>query len=754
MKSLQKIIGAAALCAVAGCNIDLGNLLGFGEPEPQIARLKPFASEDELKTFLVGQNNQPSRPGIDVFFEAEDTDAGGGLGGALSADGAAPPAAPSPNGADQGSGESGETGERNFSTTTEQEEGVQEADVIKNDGSHLYILSRDALRIVQAVPADALAESGAVELDGYGIDMYLVGDRVVTLTTPNEPVYLGRPVDDPAVSFIAPDFAYYRPQTEITVIDASDRANPQVVSTTRIDGSVNASRMIGDRLYVVMVNYPDVFVQPLLAAETQKRSFEDVDLNEILPDIAVRVGGTEVLRKNIAEFDDHFRPEAEDGLGLTSIVTFDVDAPQDYDAQTIVAYPANIYASASALYLTDTDYDFGGSLRETTDIYKFDFTESGIAQSAAGTVPGRVLNQYSMSEHAGFLRVATSKGAVFGPLGQTAPSTNNVYVLEQANDELQLAGRIEDLAPGETIFSARFIGDKGYLVTFEQIDPLFTLDMSNPRDPRMIGELKVPGFSTFITPMGENHLLTVGRHTDEQFGFANGVRLSIFDVSDFANPTLAHFEVIGEDGSAFSEAVYNPKAFSYFASGDLVALPVEVYGNRGGFIGPEPGFLLDVAEAEDGGSGSDASPPPPTDGGATDGGAADDEPVDVFVDLPAPEPVDQFRGLYVYRATPENGFEKLGEINSLVRDGDNPYYYGPQFIRGAFIDDKVYCATSDNVQAADVSDVSNVIATVLFPMPEFDDTPVPLPVDDGFVGGGEVADSNPVEEPADAPVAE
>lgn len=732
-RSLRNLVMGGSLLLLAawsGCGTNFAEWLGFrfGDAEPQVARLRAFTSEAELKNYLVGQNNSFSR-GIIVDFDS---------GESLAGDGAAPPNAPAPDA--NGAGGSDDSSTQDYSTTTEQEEGVQESDVVKSDGNYFYIISRNNLRIVDAVPADAMSETASFELNGYGYDLYLAGDRIIALTSPEQPVYLE---PDAPSALIAPDFAPYRPQVEITVIDANDRAKPQVLSRTRIDGYVNASRMIDDRLYLVIVNYPDAFVQPLLDGQ-ERREFADVSLSDILPDMSVEVNGTVVYRGNINSYDEHFRPEAEDGLGLTSLVTFDINAPKDYDAQTIVAYPANIYASTKALYLTDTAYDFNGDFRETTDIYKFDFTGTGIAQAATGTIPGRVLNQYSMSEYQGYLRVAATKAATFGPIGQTAPSSNYVYVLEQVNDELTLAGSIENLAPGETIFSARFIGTKGYLVTFERIDPLFTLDLSDPRDPKAVGELKVPGFSTFIVPMDENHLLTVGQDTDEAFGFANGVRLSVFDVSDFTKPVLAHHTVIGLDGSAYSDALWNPKAFTYFPEGDLVALPINYYAARE-FVGG----LVDVDEGSSGsgGSGSDgvesvepssnaAEPqpdaPPPADVPSNGEDPTDDPadpPVDVIIDLPAPEPIDSFSGLYVYHVTAAEGFKLRGRI-ATSSNSNGFYWYGPEFIRGAFIGDSVYCITSDDVKSASVTAVDTVLSTVNFPAPEWiDDYPYPLPVD-------------------------
>ena len=783
--------------SMAGCEVDLmaligrgGNQDGGGDPTPAGKRLIRFESADELGDYFIEQSKNSQSRGGDFFFD-EDL--------ALGGDGADAAPAPTGNGAADDAG--GNTGSQNggefanpedagtgdgntgdFSTTTEQEEGVQEADVIKNDGEYLYVLSRGNLRIVKATPVEEMEEMGSVDLRGYGFDMYLVGEKVVAITTPefestpvdSFPVDDGAPGDPatdvvttnpspgapmPARSALLVAEYFYQPRVQITVIDVADKANPHVLSRTQLDGNINSSRMIGNRLYLVMVHYPDFL--PLIAESVGAADSKDGGVSDVIPNIKIDVDGVNVVDGDVAEPTDFYRPVDQDGWGLTTVVSFDVDTPTDYQSQSVVGYPSNAYMSTEALYLTNTDYDFEGKMRETTDIYKFAVVEGGTELAATGSVPGRVLNQYSMGEHNGFLRLASTVGPTFNRLGQnTSESKNNVYVLEQVDDTLTVAGSVEGLAPGESIQSARFLGDRGFVVTFVQIDPLFTLDLSDPRDPKVVGELKVPGFSTFVTPMGENHLLTIGRDTNDDFGFvrADGVRLSIFDVTDFANPQLAHSETIGS-GGAYSEALFNPKAFTYFEQRDLLAFPVEIYG-----------FSEDIGFADDGdsaGSDDDVDPgdvelengdeplgdnTPVTDlpnepqgspgnegqtngSGASSGGSpgvganttptepvdGDEVPVD-FIDLP-PAPTDFFYGVYVYEVTPEGGFNSLGRISTAPEDG---YYYGAAFSRGAFIGDYIYATTSEGVKAAAVTNVEEVVSKVDFPKPEFDG---------GFSGG-------------------
>jgi len=384
-----------------------------------------------------------------------------------------------------------------------------------------------------------------------------------------------------------------------------------------------------------------------------------------------------------------------------------------FSAVGVVAEPGMIYSSMDALYLTDTNWDFFGNSRETTDIYKFVYGPDTATPVATGTVKGRVLNQYSMGEFDNHLRVATTVSPTFSTFFQVTERSNSVYILGTEGARLTVTGMIENIAPGESIQSARFLGDRGFLVTFREVDPLFTLNLANPDDPKIEGQLKVPGFSTFIVPMDRDHLLTVGQYIPEggQF-FSRGVQLSIFDVSDFENPSLKHLEVInGTDGS-WSQALNNPKAFTYFAEQSLVALPIEIYDYRFPFI-DEPFFVDDVTVIGQEAPGSEPSAPPPdgatTNGGSTDAGSGDG----VSQEDDALLTPQEFRGLVVYRVSTDEGFEELGRISTDYNDG----YYWTAFTRGVFVGDDCFAVTNQGVRGAAVADLETINYEVQFEAP-------------------------------------
>ncbi|MDO8629100.1 MAG: beta-propeller domain-containing protein, partial [Phycisphaerales bacterium] len=304
-------------------------------------------------------------------------------------------------------------------------------------------------------------------------------------------------------------------------------------------------------------------------------------------------------------------------------------------------------------------------------------------------------------------------------------------------------------APGETIQSARFLGDKGFLVTFRQVDPFFTMDLSDPANPHIVGELKVPGYSTFLTPIDENHILAVGQYIPPDNTFGNwGVQLSIFDVTDFANPTQTSNVVIGADtnASAYSEALWDPKAFTYFAEGGVVALPVSIYEyvffeGDGGGVAVDPGQIavtqIDTGSGTDGSTGTDAGAPPPD-------GTVVDVPVDV-VDTP---PQTGFDGVFVYRVSAADGLTELGRISTRFEEAQ---YWGASFTRGVFVGQDVYAVTDLGVHSASMNDLSTEESQLFFGLPYdiVEEPPIlidPMPVE-RIDGGATTPDGTSTSDP-------
>jgi Beta propeller domain len=771
-------LAAIGLVAIAGCNVFVDFFQLF-QPETGASDLIAFESEKQLVDYFKDQvvaRNSPVFAFDRVALEgAAPVDAISAEGSVLGTDGSGGTDGDAGAAAPQAGGDDAD-GNR-FSETTTQEEGVDESDVIKTDGTYIYMIvsssdGNSILRITRVFPADQMAVVSETEIEGFGRDIYLRDSKVVAMTSAGgyynvlQPfeggIAVGPELDAavdarPPAQQIDPDgdpdqnqdpdnpdgsvegggaasdggdagndeggvdlplpfgmgeSGFVRPYTIITIIDIADPASPSTLSTTRFDGNVSSSRMIDGVLHLVLANFQSYYINeiPALSSGSVGASdVADVSVSQVVPDFQQEKDG-EMSEGDILSWESMFRPTDPDGYGIVTVVSLDVDNDASFQAVAVVAEPGLVYASTEALYLTDTQWDFRGQTRTTTDIYKLAVQNRGVTPVATGSVPGRILNQYSMGEYQGNLRVATTVDRSFLFNGQTIESQNNVYVLgqEAGADGLSIIGSVEGIAPGETIQSARFLGDRGYVVTFLQIDPLFTLDLADPRNPQIIGELKVPGFSTFLTPIDENHILAVGRYIPTEGTFGSwGVQLSIFDVSDFANPVLSSNVIIGEETGADSEAVWNPKAFTYFAENGVVAFPIQTFG---GFA-----FLDDVVDISDTSIEPDVRPergedttvseePPP------------EESVEIIdiLDLLS----DTFRGIVVFDVSAENGLTERGRIST---DFGIPGYSSARFTRGVFIEDRVYAVTNEGIRSAGMDDVDNADQSLTFDSATGDD---------------------------------
>lgn len=544
-------------------------------------------------------------------------------------------------------------GAGNFSTTNIQEAGVDESDVVKNDGTYLYILDSDELKIVRAVPADDMAIVSTITLPGRTEELYLRNDTIVAIGS--QRVYDSRQGQFPLLT--RTNRRGSDTVTVVTIVDVNDRSAPTVVATIEAEASLNTSRLIGSKLHIVLSvwpNLPDIseieplpFANPIVTAR----------VSDLIPDITVVITDGESMTRDLLKWENLYYPVEPNGYEATTVVTIDVDSPADPVNSVGVLAEADItYVSSRALYVTNTEFDYEQQDRETTDIHKFDFRKSGAAYAGSGSIPGRLLNRFSVGEYKGYLRAATTVGHV-SRSGSNGAS-NNIYVLAEERGELVIVGGLEGIAPGERIYSARFIGDRGFLVTFKKVDPLFTFDLSKPTDPRVVGELKVPGYSDYIHPLGDNHLLTIGKDALDvgDFAWYQGVQVSIFDVTDFANPWRVDVEIVGDRGTE-SEALRNPHAFNYSASRDILAVP------------------MTISEVPDG---QDYGP------------SAYGDPV--------------FDGLCLYRVTAEEGIEPIARIATTSQD--DGYLTWSAWTRGIFIGDYVYAVTDSAVQAAHLDDLT------------------------------------------------
>jgi hypothetical protein len=506
------------------------------------------------------------------------------------------------------------------SGTNIQEAGVDEPDVVKTDGRRIVTV-RSATNGAQG-PGERLqvlvVEDGKPRLagslplpSGGDHDLLLAGDRVLvrSSTWRAEPLS-GQGGPAPAEKMAADMMiAPGSERTLLTLVDISDPDAPSVISTFEVDGHVLGARMVGDVARVVTGANPRGFApvyptdgspaeQSRVQAATQAQ-LETSTLRDWLPEYTLsRAGdGAQEVSGLAVECEHVSRPAEFSGLGTISVLTFDLsEGLSDGDAVTVLADGQTVYASEQALYVATTRSpeiapmaDTGGVQapvvpEETTEVHKFDIAGGGPARHvASGRVRGHLLNQFSMSEFEGRLRVATtdsfatapaeSPGGIVAPPDRPGTSESLVSVLEDRAGVLEKAGEVGGLGRGEQIYAVRFIGPVGYVVTFRQTDPLYTIDLSQPASPRVVGELKIPGYSAYLHPVGDGLLLGIGQDATEA-GRRTGAQASLFDVSDPAQPRRLDQVALGQGSSAVE---FDHHAFLWWAPRGLAVLPLQTY---------------------------------------------------------------------------------------------------------------------------------------------------------------------------------
>lgn len=452
------------------------------------------------------------------------------------------------------------TGTSGYSDTNVREESVGEADVVKTDGSRLYVMSGNRVEIVD-IASEEMEEIAAVTVDpdSYIRELYVEGSRMAVFYTQS------KFTQEDGIEVRSREFAC------TDVYDISDPSAPVKLNTFSQSGVYNTMRVKDGYAYVISSFYPDT---------ASPRS----DVGAYVPSVQ---GGT-------LEADRIFMPEQEMGSEYTVITAFSLADPQEQtDSKAVFGSAGLCYVSSENIYVTETCYDTDDTGMSRTAVRKVAYHDGQLEGAAQAKVDGMLKDSFCIDESNGYLRLVTtitSDNGVMPISGDSSAaepdSSNALYVLD---GELQVTGEIRDLAPGETVYSARFMGDTGYFVTFRQVDPLFSVDLSDPASPQIIGELKIPGFSEYLHPYGEGLLLGIGMDVDEEGVTTEGVKLSMFDISDPGNVTEASVYVM-EDMYG-TDAAYDYKAV--FANVEKNLFGFRAYGGNGDVYSV---FSYDAAE--------------------------------------------------------------------------------------------------------------------------------------------------------------
>ena len=514
-----------------------------------------------------------------------------------------------------------------FSKTNVQVEGVDEADIVKTDGNFIYYLTNSALTITDVNSVKLVSK---VEFDNKEFEpqeIFLKDNKIVIIGITN------RETEEKNIANTELYYPTNETYTVAKIYNIDDRENPKLERTVEIEGYYLSSRMIGDNVYLISNKYIYAYL-----CKDYKQS--QLDEEEFKPQYIDTATGEEI--KSIGFDCIYYIPEFED-TNYLNIAAFNITNNEPANITSYLGGGSQVYSSATNLYITRTKYNYDDGSEINTEIYKFNLKDATCTFSKTGKVPGSVLNQFSMDEKDGYFRIATTDSTSWS----SESNTNNLYVL---NENLEIVGKVEGLAPGERIYSVRFMGNRAYMVTFVQTDPLFVIDLSDPTNPTVLGELKIPGYSKYLHPYDETHLIGFGENTKlVNYGYGDqvvtdGMKIALFDVTDPNNPTEMYSVNIGEEGT-YSELLNNHKALLFSKEKNIIAFPISITG----------------------------------------------EDYEVT-----------FQGAIVYGLSLENGFEEKGRITNIEND-INKYYPRNSIQRIIYINDTLYTLSRNLIKATDMN---------------------------------------------------
>ena len=493
------------------------------------------------------------------------------------------------------------------SDTNTQVDGVDEADFVETDGQYIYVAHNGQLTIVHT----DLTPASQSSLSGDVVGSYLSGDRLTVITQTGSGWY--GPTMRMAYGYWGP----WNPQTTLTVYDVSDRTAPAVVNQTVFDGGYQSSRAVDGVVYLVLqrsVNLPapQYTETPVVKGETAYldgeadallkrpwggseitayRTYETWDsyvarVGSQMADLAlphaytVDADGNLIDLGLVAGAGDIVAPHADGQQALLTVVSVDSGSSgggfADSIGSLVTSAGGAVYMTPGALYVAsneDSYSDLGWS--NDTRIDRFTVVGTDIGWQASGLVSGTLINQFAMDERDGYLRVAThTTGSQLVDGVWSTRNDSGIYILDTAGDTLDEVGRVTGLAPGEQLYAVRFIGDTGYLVTFLQTDPLFAVDLSDPTDPVLQGELIVPGFSNYLQSVGDGLLLGIGQEREPGSGNTH-LHASLFNVTDGTNLAQIDREFLDPGYQwSWSDAQFDHHALLYSAEDGLLVVPV------------------------------------------------------------------------------------------------------------------------------------------------------------------------------------
>ena len=453
-------------------------------------------------------------------------------------------------------------GNKDYSKTNVQVEGVDEADIVKTDGEYIYYLTSSKIVIVNAKDEKNMKIEAEIEYQNEKQasfsprELYILKNKLIVVGTK---YYRNEAVNK---------YNYYSQTNYVTakVYNIKNKNEIKLDREVEVEGNYLSSRMIGGNIYLIankslyLYNLRNTKIEDVKEENYQVKYKDTAVSNAICP-----VG-----------YDRMYCIPEQEYSSYINIAAFNVNEEKEANVKTYIGAGNEIYCSTNNLYITNNiyeykDYGFYSSSKTSVRINKFKLQDAKVEFVASGEVPGTPINQFAMDEKDGYFRIATTNRTKLG-------NTNNLYVL---NENMEQVGKVEGLARGERIYSVRFMGNRAYMVTFVETDPLFVIDLSKPTEPKVLGELKIPGYSKYLHPYDETHLIGFGEDTVvENYGYGNivrtnGMKMALFDVSDPTNPKEMYVEKIGEQGT-YSELLENHKALLFSKEKNIIAFPISI----------------------------------------------------------------------------------------------------------------------------------------------------------------------------------
>ena len=517
-----------------------------------------------------------------------------------------------------------EVSEKQYSETNIQEENVDEADIVKTDGNYIYYLSDQKLSVISENNNSKISEvKYSNEEKFYPSELYLYQNKLVVIGQISE--------YDPNMT-VCYDLLYApKGTTKAIVYNLMDKTNLKVEREIELDGNYLDSRMIGEYVYII-TNQP-IYIN----------NEEEIDADKYKP-----------TYKDTAQKDNYRKVEFEDiqyfegskENSYLNVMAFSVNTKREAKVESFLGAGNTVYVSENNIYITKTIWEQEDEIdTSNTEIIKLNIDKMKIQYISKAKIEGTIKNQFSLNEYNGNLRVATTITGYSTKTYEIEKLQNNLYIL---NENLEQIGKLENLAENESIRSVRYMGDKAYIVTFENTDPLFVIDTSDPTNPEVLGELKLPGYSEYLQFWDETHIIGIGYDADLK-GNITGMKMSLFDISDSKNPKEVSNVKLGDKGT-YTEAIYNHKVLLISKKENIIAFPI---------------FIEEKSK-------------------------------------------DTFQGAIVYTVDVTKGFNEKGRIAHVSVNDTSPDVYKKQIERIIFIGNKFYTLSPELVKVTDRTTMQNI----------------------------------------------